>query len=153
KWSGRQSHIRRAQSHAYGGLHRSSRHGSKAIGYLCSASSTSASTTNAYDIVGRVTSATTTISNLTYDMQYQYDRQGNVTGLTYPDGSQVNLGYNLAGLPNRMQRKPSGGSFSDIITNYDYSPHGLVQNALFGNNASTTYFYDSSAMYRLSNLQ
>ncbi|MDA9473272.1 hypothetical protein XI03_01690, partial [Bradyrhizobium sp. CCBAU 65884] len=123
------------------------------IGNICVASSTSAKTTNAYDILGRVTSATTTVSNFSYNMQYAYDRQGNLTGLTYPNGSQVSYSYNLAGLPNRVQRKPSGGSLSDIITNYDYAPQGAINNVRFGNNASTTYFYDASAMYRLSNLQ
>jgi RHS repeat-associated protein len=123
------------------------------IGSICIASSTDAKTTNAYDILGRTTSATTTSKNLSYNMSYAYDRQGNITGLTYPSGSQVNVSYNLAGLPSRIQRKPSGGSWSDIITNYDYAPQGQLLNALFGNNASTTYFYDASAMYRLSNLQ
>jgi YD repeat-containing protein len=42
---------------------------------------------------------------------------------------------------------------ADVISNYDYAPHGKIQNALFGNNASTTYFYDTNAAYRLSNLQ
>ena len=88
-----------------------------------------------------------------YNVQYAYDRQGNITGLMYPNGSQVAVSYNGAGLTNRIQRKPSGGSFSDVISNYDYAPHGKIQNALFGNNASTTYFYDANAVYRLSNLQ
>jgi YD repeat-containing protein len=123
------------------------------IGYLCTASSTNAKTSNAYDILGRVTSATSTVVTTGYNMGYAYDRQGNITGLTYPDSSQVVVSYNLAGLPNHVQRKPSGGSFSDIISNYDYSPTGQVQNILYGNNASTTYFYDANAMYRLSKLQ
>jgi YD repeat-containing protein len=123
------------------------------IGYMCIASSTAAKTTNSYDILGNVTSATTTVSNLSYHMGYGFDRQGNITNLTYPDSSQVLVLYNLAGLPNKIQRKPSGGSYSDVISNYDYAPQGKIQNALFGNNASSTYFYDSNAMYRLSNLQ
>jgi hypothetical protein len=49
-------------------------------------------------------------------------------------------------------RKPTG-TLSDIISNYDYAPQGQIQNALFGNNASTTYFYDTNAIYRLANLQ
>ena len=123
------------------------------IGYLCIASSTSAITSNAYDILGRTSISTTTVQNIGYATTYAYDRQGNVTGLTYPDGSQVNYSYNLAGFPNRVQRKPSGGSFSDVISNFDYAPHGQIQNTLFGNNASTTYFYNANSMYRLSNLQ
>jgi RHS repeat-associated protein len=122
-------------------------------GYLCTASSTSAKTSNAYDILGRVSIATTTITNADYTMAYTYDRQGNIASTTYPNGSVVEYVYNSAGSPSRIQRKPSGGSFSNIISNYDYAPNGQALNVKFGNNASTTYFYDANALYRLSNLQ
>ena len=69
-------------------------------------------------------------------MSYVYDRQGERTTATYPDRGQAIYNYNSAGQPNRIQRKPLGGSFSDIISNYDYTPHGQVLNVLFGNNAS-----------------
>jgi YD repeat-containing protein len=122
-------------------------------GLLCTASSTSAKTSNAYDILGRLSIATTTVNTTNYVMSYVYDRQGNIASTTYPNGSVVEYIYNSAGLPSRIQRKPSGGSYSNIINNYDYAPTGMVQNAKFGNNASTTYFYDANALYRLSNLQ
>jgi len=123
------------------------------IGNICIASSTSARTTNAYDILGRVTSATTTVSNIAYNISYTYDRLGSITTATYPDGGQAKYTYNAAGQTSRIERRPFGGVFSDTISNYDYAPHGQILNALFGNNASTTYFYDANAMYRLSNLQ
>jgi YD repeat-containing protein len=123
------------------------------IGYLCTASSTGSFASSTYDILGRVATSSVTINNLNYKMGYSYDRQGNITALNYPDGSQVKVSFNLAGLPSKIQRKASGGSFSDVISNYDYAPQGQLQNALFGNNASTTYFYDTNAIYRLSNLQ
>ena len=123
------------------------------IGYLCSASSTSATSTNAYDILGRITSATTTILGSKYNMQYTYDRQGNVTLLTYPNSSQVAVTYNLAGLPSRMQRKPSGGSFTDIVTSFTYAPTGQTITTVFGNGASTTRTYDAASLYRLTQLQ
>jgi YD repeat-containing protein len=123
------------------------------IGYLCSASSTSATSTNAYDILGRLISATTTILGSKYNMQYSYDRQGNVTSWAYPDGAQVTVSYNIAGLPSKIQRKPSGGSFSDVVTSFDYSPSGQITTTVFGSGASTTRTYDAKALYRLSQLQ
>lgn len=123
------------------------------VGQLCIASSTASRTTNVYDILGRVATATTTVANTSYIMSYAYDRRGNITSATYPGGAQVTYNYNAAGLPDRIQRKPSGGSFSDIISNYDYAPHGQILNILFGNSASSTYFYNASAAYRLSGLQ
>jgi hypothetical protein len=41
-------------------------------------------------------------------MQYAYDRQGNVTGLTYPNGTKVNVAFNLAGWPSRAQPSAVG---------------------------------------------
>jgi RHS repeat-associated protein len=123
------------------------------IGYLCSASSTSATSTNAYDILGRVTSATTTILGMKYNMKYSYDRQGNVTSWTYPNGSQINISYNIAGFPSKVQRKPSGGSFSDIVTSFAYAPTGQITTTVFGSGASTTRTYDPNSVYRLSQLR
>ncbi|MCP1846752.1 MULTISPECIES: glycine-rich domain-containing protein [unclassified Bradyrhizobium] len=123
------------------------------IGYLCSASSPSATTTNAYDILGHITSATTTILGSAYNMQYTYDRQGNITGLTYPNATQVNVTYGRPGYPTRVQRKPLGGSFSDIVSSIDYSPADHVKTIVFGSGASTSRTYDANAIYRLSQLQ
>ena len=109
------------------------------IGYLCTASSTAAKTQNAYDILGRVTYATTTIAGTGYTIGYTYDRQGNISTLTYPNGSQVSYAYNLAGQPYRVQNKLSGGSWADIASSLTYAPQGLVTSALFGNGASTTW--------------
>ena len=89
------------------------------IGYLCIASSTAAKTQNAYDILGRITYATTTIAGNGYTSSYTYDRQGNITNITYPNGSQVSYTYNLAGQLSRVQNKAFGGSWADIASSLD----------------------------------
>jgi RHS repeat-associated protein len=81
------------------------------------------------------------------------DRQGNITGLTYPDGSQVGVSYNGAGLPSRVQRKPSGGSWSDIVSSLSYWPTGQVTTTVFGNGGTTTKTYSNTNAYRLAQLQ
>ena len=121
------------------------------IGSLCTASSTSALIANAYDILGRLSVSTTTISGTAYPTSYTYNRKGDVTNMTYPDLSQVANGYNLAGLLDRVEHKPAGGSFSDIA-NFNYASHGLPTFTLFGNGASTTRTYNANALYRLSRL-
>ena len=67
------------------------------IGFLCIASTTAAKTQNAYDILGRLSYATTTIAGINFTSSSTYDRQGNIATLTYPNGAQTNYGYNLAG--------------------------------------------------------
>lgn len=123
------------------------------VGYLCSASSTAATTTNWYDINGRITFSTTSVFTISYAMGYQYDRQGNVTAQKYPNFSETLFGYNLANLPSRIQRKQSGGSFSDMVSSFTYAPTGQPITTVFGNGASTTRTYDASALYRLTNLR
>ena len=123
------------------------------IGYLCTASSTAAKTQNAYDILGRITYATTTIAGTGYTTGSTYDRQGNIYDLTYPNGSQVSYTYNLAGQLSSVQTKPSGGSWATIASSLTYAPQGVVTSALFGNGASSTWTFNPNALYRLAALQ
>ena len=85
-------------------------------------------------------------------MQYSYDRQGNITSWIYPNGTEVNVDYNIAGLPSAIKRKPSGGAFSDVVSSLSYAPTRQPISTIFGNGASTTRTYDSDALYRLSHL-
>ena len=123
------------------------------IGYLCTASSTSAKTQNAYDILGRITFATTTIAGIGFTTGYTYDQQSNPLTLTYPNGLQASYAYNLAGQVSRVQIKPSGGSWADIASSLLYAPQGLPTNLSFGNGASTTWTFNANALYRLAQLQ
>ena len=123
------------------------------IGYLCTASSTAVKTQNAYDILGRVAYATSTIAGTGYTTSSTYDRQGNPSTVTYPNGSQVLYTYNLAGQLSRVQNKPSGGSWADIVSSFAYAPHGQVATTTFGNGASTTRTFNPNALYRLAQLQ
>ena len=111
------------------------------IGYLCTASSTAAKTQNAYDILGRITYATTTIAGLASPPATTYDRQGNITTITYPNGSQVSYTYNLAGQLSRVQNKPSGGSWADIVSSLTYGPIGKPVSATFGNSLTSTWSF------------
>ena len=86
-------------------------------------------------------------------MQYSYDRQGNVISWTYPNSTLVKVSYNNAGLPSRIQRKPLGGSFNDIVGSLTYAPTGQSISTIFGSGASTTRTYNADTLYRLSNLR
>jgi RHS repeat-associated protein len=121
------------------------------IGQLCSASSTSALDTSAYDVLGRPTSATTTISGTSYALAYGYDRQGNIANVTNANGSQVAYTYNTAGLVSAVNRT-SGGANSLLASMFNYSPINQLGQALFGSGASTTYSYDPTVLYRLSSI-
>ena len=124
----------------------------RGTGQLCSAANVSATTTYTYDHIGTVASETKTIDGTQYTTAYEYDRQGNQTLITYPDDSEVRYTYNKANQIEAVEQREDGGSFTDIISDFDYGPHGLVTYQLHANGASTTKTYDEDELYRLRSI-
>jgi YD repeat-containing protein len=122
-------------------------------GRLCVATSTGAVSKYAYNALGGVASETKTINSTNYATSYTYDRQGNTTGIVYPDASEVGYAYNTAGQLESVQYKPSGGSFSDVVRDFDYAPTGAVAYKELGNDTATTYTFDPNELYRLKRIQ
>jgi YD repeat-containing protein len=121
-------------------------------GRLCSASSSAVSILNAYNALGQLTNSTSTINSTAYPSSYMYDRLGNLLTITNPDGSQVKYTYNSAGQLETVQRKEStDGGYSNLVTNFDYSPTEQVATIAYANGASITNTYDPAQIYRLSN--
>ena len=100
--------------------------GTNGKGHLTSVTRGGVTTAYAYNAVGDVDTETRTVNSTDYVTEYDYDRQGNITLLTYPDDSEVQNTYNTAGLLEQVEQKESGGSFTDVITDLDYGPHGNV---------------------------
>lgn len=121
---------------------------------LCIATSTGAVSTYAYNPVGLVESEIRSIASSTFTTSYEYDRQGQQTGITYPDGSEVQYAYNSAGLLETVEQKESGaGAFSDIVDNFDYAPTQQVTRKEFENGVETVNTYDDTELYRLENIR
>jgi RHS repeat-associated protein len=121
-------------------------------GHLCAATSTAATATFTYNPLGLTASETKIVSSTVYTTTYSYDRQGNKTLIVYPDSSEVRLSYNSAGLLEKVAQKESGGSFADIVTNFDYGPHGKVTVKDFANGVTSEYTYESAELYRLTRI-
>ncbi len=122
-------------------------------GKLCQAiRASSATTTYAYTPPGLLDIATTTVGTSTYTANYDYDRQGNQTQLTYPDASVASYTYNTGGQLEKVQYKESGGSYSDVVSDFNYGPHGMITYELYGNGVSTTKVYDEDQLYRLKTI-
>ncbi|MBI4087020.1 VCBS repeat-containing protein, partial [Candidatus Kaiserbacteria bacterium] len=122
------------------------------IGRLCTATSTDAVTAYAYNALGFPASETKTIGGTAYATSYTYDRKGNKTGITYPDGAETAYVYNAAGLPESVSHKEPGGSFVLIVSNFDYAPTGALTTKEFANGVDTAYTYDVTKLYRLTNI-
>ncbi len=125
--------------------------GTDGKGRLTTASSTGALISNTYNALGGTKISTTTIAGVSYTTQYDYDRLGNQTNITYPDFSQVSYLHNSAGLLESIARKENGGSFANLINSLDYSPTGEVTVKNFVNGVQTRNTYNQNALYRLTN--
>ena len=122
------------------------------IGRLCTVSSTDAVSldTKSYDPLGNLASETKTINGTAYATSYTYDRQGNQLTITNPDNSVIEYTYGTGGLVNEVLQKPSGGSFTAVVNNLDYSPTDQPAVIAYANGVNATNTYNPSQLYRLT---
>ena len=69
----------------------------------------------------------------------------------YSNNSQLSYTYNTAGLMSAVNRTIAG-STSLIASLSSYSPINQVGQVVFASGASTTYSYDTAALYRLTRI-
>lgn len=126
--------------------------GSDGKGRLCYATSTAATTKFTYNALGLPATEQKVVGTTTYATAYSYNRQGNQTNIVYPDNSEVQYTYNTAGLLESVQQKESGGSFTDVVSDFDYGPHEKQIFKAFANGVKSEYTYDQNHLYRLQNI-
>jgi RHS repeat-associated protein len=122
------------------------------VGKLCSVTMLSgADTAYTYDSNGRMADESRTIGSApsAYVTAYVYDRQGNMLTLTYPDGAVARYSYNTGGQLEKVESRESTTSFTDVVSNFDYSPTGQPSTILYANGVTTTNAYDAAHLYRL----
>jgi RHS repeat-associated protein len=93
--------------------------------------------TNAYDGFGRMVSSSTNISGTTRTLTYQYDRDGNRTRITHPDGPWFDLNHDGLDRPYFLSVT---SSFGLMFTSY--TAHGLPNASSRGNDSLSPYDYD-----------
>ncbi len=121
-------------------------------GQLCSVANSSVTTSYTYTLNNLLASESKTIDSTTYTTDYEYDYQGNQILITHPDDSEVKYTYHKGGQIDKVEQRESGDAFANVIENVDYGPHGQMENIEYGNGTKTTRTYDTSELYRLSNI-
>ena len=87
----------------------------------------------AYDLHGRVTSETRTISGIQYPTQYTYETgSGRLTGVTYPSGRTLTYGFDGLGRVNQITTT-KGSQSQVVVQNVAYHPFGGVKGYTLGN--------------------
>jgi RHS repeat-associated protein len=122
-------------------------------GHVCSAVNAGGAVAFLYGPTGQATRETKTILGTVFQTDKTYDRQGNMVTMTYPDASQVQYVFGSGGRIDKVQRKESGGAWTDVVSNFDYSPADKPTSTAFGNGASTNNTYDATKLYRLTTRQ
>ncbi len=111
-----------------------------------------AATAYTYDALGRTATEVKTISTVSYTTGYAYDRQGNVSTVTYPDTSTASYTLNSAGQITSAAFDDVHGSGPETqVSSIAYGPHGKVTAAIYGNGVTSSWSYDSAELYRLQN--
>lgn len=120
------------------------------VGKLCTGTNTGANEAKEYNSLGLIKRDTKTINSTNYISEYTYDRQGNQITLKNPDNSEVKNNYNTAGQLETVQRKEStDGSYINVVTDFDYGPHGKITYQAYTNGSATNSTYDVTKLYRL----
>jgi RHS repeat-associated protein len=74
----------------------------------------------------------------------EWDADGNLTALTYPDGTRTTPTYDVAGQLDQVS-DPAAGTFE-----YDWSPDGQIEHIAFPNGASTDKDHDTQGQITAS---
>ena len=110
---------------------------------------TSVKTLYQHDSLGRVTSTAYCLPSesdcsFATHVQTQYDFQGNLTSLTYPDGRNIQLAYDLLNRPISQTYAKFGTNTvgTPYVSNLLYYPGGQFQQATIGSAIQTGATYD-----------
>jgi len=121
------------------------------VGRLCSATVNGGAITEyEYDALGRVSEETKTINSVEYVTGYEYDRQGNITSVIYPNDSYTNYFINTSGQVETVEFYDAlTNETATIADNITYSPNGKIESLLYGNSVTSTYTFNENDLYRL----
>jgi RHS repeat-associated protein len=121
-------------------------------GLLCAATTSGNVSSNyTYNRLGLVKDETKTIASTNYTTSYGYNRQGTISTVVYPDGSQANYTFNAGGQLEAVSYQTSSTSAATpIVQNFNYDANNDVVYQLYGNSVETFNNYDQNNLYRLT---
>ncbi len=95
-----------------------------------------------FDAMGHITKETTTAKQLnkTWDIQYQYNTNGQLVSMRYPDGKLVEYVYNSNQQLSQMKYN------NQTILTYAYNSNGTVGSITYGNGKTVAYSYEKDIL-------
>ncbi len=104
---------------------------------LTSASRPSSVISHQYDALNRIFQTTQTLTPNPYTLNYQYDKAGNRTQVTYPDGTVYHYSYDAADRMDKIQ-----DSTLKTLVDYDYHAERRLRSLRKYPKVFTAYEYD-----------
>jgi RHS repeat-associated protein len=99
-------------------------------------------TSYTYDKLGRTTSVSEAIKGVTYTFNYEFDAQGKVTRMVYPDGFAITQSYKDNG--NYIDKIRDEKASVDLFKAYTYNKWGQVTAYTQGNGNTVTNSFDET---------
>jgi RHS repeat-associated protein len=119
--------------------------GNKGAGRLTGVTEESGSSAFKYDGQGRLVQDAKVIQGKSYVVEYAYDKNGRVTGLTLPSGRTVTVTRASDGLATDISTKATALSSSETLASgVAYRPFGPLEGLTYGNGLALTKTYDQN---------
>lgn len=113
-----------------------------ALGRWATMTDGSGSTAHCYDRFGRLVRKVQTTNGVGLTVKYAYNLAGQLTALTYPDGSVADYTRDAQGRVATMGVTPPGGARELLLTVNGYNPFGPGQGWTYGNGRTLVRAYD-----------
>ena len=104
-----------------------------------------------YDVLGRMTTATTTIYNEHFVLKYEYNLAGALSKVIYPNNYQVSYSFNSIGQVNSVSLDKGQGA-TTLVGNITYNQNGQMTHLERANGITTDYTYDPDQAFRLTRI-
>lgn len=133
-------------------LYDSTTNGNYGIGRLTSIITSTTRLDFEYNHAGLITKKYAQAANTFVSTHYRYDVAGNLTGITYPSGREVNYQLDaLARISSITTKLNASAPEQTLINNIAYLPFGPANTYQYGNNLTHVKIYDQD--YRLTGIQ
>lgn len=117
--------------------------GSYRKGRLYYVTDASGQSTFYYDKVGNITQKSSKIYTRTYQTYYSYNKNNQVTQITYPSGHKVNIGYDTRSFISSVNYQ-NGSVVTNVASSIDWLPFGPLRSFTYGNGLKREIKYDLS---------
>ncbi|MEQ9497860.1 MAG: toxin TcdB middle/N-terminal domain-containing protein [Deltaproteobacteria bacterium] len=115
-------------------------------GRLAEVSDTSGRTVFCYDDEGRATRIETILTDYSASTAFitvrEFDDDGRMSLMTYPDGTKVAYTYTISGEPDTATVESPSGATVQLIADAKYDPSGRLVELSYGNGATMTIDFD-----------